>query len=41
MSFKELPIMPDKSKGVMLFYPYVSNKSAKNIKKKLVLLLGK
>ena len=35
MSFKELPIMPDKSKGVMLFYPYVSNKSAKNIKKKL------
>ena len=35
MSFKELPIMPDKSKGVMLFYPYVSNKSAKNIQKKL------
>ncbi len=35
MSFKELPIMPDKSKGVMLFYPYVSKKSALNIKKKL------
>ena len=24
MSFKELPIMPDKSKGVLLFYPYIS-----------------
>ena len=35
MSFKELPIMPDKTKGVVLFYPYVSKKSAKNIKKKL------
>ena len=35
MSFKELPIMPDKSKGVLLFYPYVSKKSAGNIKKKL------
>ena len=35
MSFKELPIMPDKSKGVLLFYPYISKKSAKNIKKKL------
>jgi len=35
MSFKDLPIMPDKKKGVLLFYPYVSKKSAKNIKKKL------
>ena len=35
MSFKELPIMPDKSKGTMLFYPYVSKKSSKNIKEKL------
>ena len=35
MSFKELPIMKDKSKGVLLFYPYVSKKSASNIKKKL------
>ena len=35
MSFKELPIMPDKSKGVMLFYPYVSKKSSSNLKKKL------
>ena len=36
MSFKELPIMPDKSKGVLLFYPYVSKKSAGNIKKNLL-----
>ena len=35
MSFKELPIMPDKSKGVLLFYPYVSKKSSSNISKKL------
>ena len=35
MSFKELPIMPDKSKGVMLFYPYVSKKSSSNLKKRL------
>ena len=35
MSFKELPIMPDKSKGTMLFYPYVSKKSSKNLKEKL------
>ena len=35
MSFKDLPIMPDKKKGVLLFYPYVSKKSANNIKKKL------
>ena len=35
MSFKELPIMPDKSKGVLLFYPYISKKSGQNIKKKL------
>ena len=34
MSFKELPIMKEKSKGVLLFYPYVSKKSATNIKKK-------
>ncbi len=35
MSFKDLPIMSDKKKGVLLFYPYVSKKSASNIKKKL------
>jgi len=35
MSFKELPIMPDKNKGVLLFYPYISKRSANNIKKKL------
>ncbi len=35
MSFKELPIMKEKSKGVLLFYPYVSKKSAFNIKNKL------
>ena len=34
MSFKDLPIMPDKKK-VYFFYPYVSKKSANNIKKKL------
>ena len=27
--------MPDKNKGVVLFYPYISKKSAQNIKKKL------
>ena len=36
MSFKELPIMKDKSKGVLLFYPYVSKKSASNIKGSLL-----
>ena len=36
MSFKELPIMPDESKGVTLFYPYISKKSANNIKKNTV-----
>jgi dTDP-4-amino-4,6-dideoxygalactose transaminase len=35
MSFKDLPIMPSKKKGVLLFYPYVSKKSALNLKKKL------
>jgi len=35
MSFKDLPIMADKKKGVLLFYPYVSKKSSKNIKEKL------
>ena len=35
MSFKELPIMKEKSKGVLLFYPYISKKSAANIKNKL------
>ena len=35
MSFKDLPIMQDKKKGVLLFYPYVSKRSANNIKKKL------
>ena len=33
MSFKELPIMSDKKKGSLLFYPYISKKSAQNIKK--------
>ena len=35
MSFKELPLMSDKKKGSVLFYPYVSKKSAQNIKKVL------
>ena len=35
MSFKELPIMSEKTKGTLLFYPYISKKSANNIKKKL------
>ncbi len=35
MSFKDLPIMQDKKKGVLLFYPYVSKKSGQNVKKKL------
>ena len=35
MSFKELPIMKEKSKGILLFYPYISKKSATNIKRKL------
>ncbi len=35
MSFKELPIMSDKQKGALLFYPYISKKSAQNIKKVL------
>ena len=35
MSFKDLPIMQDKKKGVLLFYPYVSKKTPINIKKKL------
>ena len=35
MSFKELPIMKEQNKGVLLFYPYVSKKSAGNIKEKL------
>ncbi len=35
MSFKDLPIMQDKKRGVLLFYPYVSKKSAQNVKKKL------
>jgi dTDP-4-amino-4,6-dideoxygalactose transaminase len=35
MSFKDLPIMKFKKKSVLLFYPYVSKKSAPNIKKKL------
>ena len=33
MSFKDLPIMQDKKKGVLLFYPYVSKKSGLNVKK--------
>ena len=35
MSFKDLPIMQDKKKGVLLFYPYVSKKSGLNVKKNL------
>ncbi|MDC0433626.1 DegT/DnrJ/EryC1/StrS family aminotransferase [Pelagibacteraceae bacterium] len=35
MSFKELPIMPDKKKSVLLFYPYVSKKTPNNVKNKL------
>ncbi len=35
MSFKDLPIMQDKKKGVLLFYTYVSKRSENNIKKKL------
>ena len=35
MSFKDLPIMQDKKKGVLLFYPYVSKKSGRNVKKNL------
>ena len=35
MSFKELPIMPDKNKGTLLFYPYISKRSKKNISKVL------
>jgi len=33
MSFKELPIMSEKDKGTVMFYPYISRKSPKNIKK--------
>ena len=35
MSFKELPIMPDKKKSVLLFYPYISKKTPNNVKNKL------
>ena len=35
MSFKDLPIMQDKKRGVLLFYPYVSKKSGTNVKNKL------
>ena len=35
MSFKELPIMSDKNKGTLLFYPYISKRSKKNINKVL------
>tara|TARA_B100000886_G_scaffold323681_1_gene267696 strand:- start:3 stop:1151 length:1149 start_codon:yes stop_codon:yes gene_type:complete len=35
MSFKDLPLMKDNSKGVMLFYPYVSKKSLNNIRSTL------
>jgi len=35
MSFKELPIMSDKNKGTLLFYPYISKRSKKNISKVL------
>ena len=35
MSFKELPIMSDKNKGTLLFYPYISKKSKKNVSKVL------
>ena len=33
MSFKELPIMSEKDKGTVMFYPYISKKSPNNIKK--------
>lgn len=35
MTFKELPIMPDKKKSALLFYPYISKKSPQNLKKVL------
>ncbi len=35
MSFKDLPLMKDNSKGIMLFYPYVSKKSLINIRSTL------
>ena len=35
MSFKDLPIMTDKNKGTLLFYPYISKKSKKNVSKVL------
>ena len=35
MSFKELPIMSEKNKGTLLFYPYISKKSKKNLNKVL------
>tara|TARA_B100000700_G_C15013629_1_gene842234 strand:- start:52 stop:1197 length:1146 start_codon:yes stop_codon:yes gene_type:complete len=35
MSFKELPIMSDKNKGTLLFYPYISKRSKKNVSKVL------
>mgnify|MGYP001200128760 CR=1 FL=1 len=31
MSFKELPIMSDKRKGTLLFYPYISRKAKKRV----------
>ena len=31
MSFKELPIMSDKRKGTLLFYPYISSKAKKRV----------
>ena len=35
MSFKELPLMSEKNKGTVMFYPYISKKSGNNIKKLL------
>ncbi len=35
MSFKELPLMSEKNKGTLLFYPYISKRSKKNISKVL------
>ncbi len=35
MSFKDLPIMSEKNKGTLLFYPYISKKSKKNLNKVL------
>ena len=40
MSFKELPLMSEKNKGTVMFYPYVSKKSGNNIKKYIINILN-